>query len=57
MRTPEILFASWTSSDGAKKESTGLRGEEVYITAQLKYFDKQKVVIHFMVNGKRLSKN
>ena len=52
--TPQVLTASWATSNGGKKYTAGLGGEEVYVKAQIAQYKSQKVAIHFVVNDKKI---
>jgi hypothetical protein len=49
---PQVTEAQWSYANGALKTLSGLAGEENLVTASIPGYVNQKVIIHFLVDGK-----
>ncbi|MBF7092865.1 hypothetical protein IUY40_15120 [Flavobacterium sp. ALJ2] len=50
---PQVKEAQWTYASGDLKKVSGLSGEENHIKASIPSYINQKVIIYFLVDGKR----
>ncbi len=53
VRHPQVKEAQWTYVSGDLKKVSGLSGEENHIKASIPGYINQKVIIYFLVDGKR----
>jgi murein DD-endopeptidase MepM/ murein hydrolase activator NlpD len=50
---PQVTEAQWTYASGDLKKVSGLSGEENHVKASIPGYINQKVIIYFLVDGKR----
>lgn len=52
---PQVKEAQWTYGDGSSKKLSGLVGEKNNISVSIPGYNNQKVIIYFLVDGKRIN--
>lgn len=52
---PQVKEAQWTYGDGTLKNLSGLVGEKNNISVSIPGYNNQKVIIYFLVDGKRIN--